>query len=246
MLTKPKHGTPETRTFASASLRADTSKFQLSGIAASYNTLSANLGGFREKIAPGAFSRSLKGGADVRCLFNHQSDKILGRTKSGTLVLSDSREGLRYTCQLDRTNSDHANIFSAVKRGDITQNSFAFTVPAGGDTWEDSDGTDGVFAIRTLRDVDLLDVSPCTYPAYPQGTQLDARKRNVQRPAHLKLPKFEDELRRQRLARANAAVAEDRRALAAADAASKAEAIRQREEDAVWKKRMRALAGIYN
>ena len=176
MITKPKHGALETRTTIAGSLRANESTFSIAGIAASYNTLSENLGGYKEKIAPGAFTRSLRAGADVRCLLNHQPDKILGRTKAGTLVLTDSDQGLRYTCQLDRSNTDHVNVYSAIKRGDISQCSFAFLVPAGGDTWDDSDGSDSAFmAIRTLRDVTLMDVSPVTYPAYPEGTAVSAR-----------------------------------------------------------------------
>jgi uncharacterized protein len=177
-MNKPQHGTIENRTALAGSIRTDDSKFQLSGIAAAYNSLSQNLGGFKEKIAPGAFSRSLREKADVKALFNHDPSKILGRTKSGTLVLSDSPEGLRWVCQLDRTNSDHVNVYSAVKRGDLSECSFAFTVPAGGDQWDDSDGSDpAVHAIRTLRDVNLMDVSCVAYPAYAQGTAVGARAR---------------------------------------------------------------------
>jgi uncharacterized protein len=174
-MTKPQKGALETRTALAGSIRTNESKFQISGIAAAYNSLSQNLGGYREKISPGAFSRSLRVGADVKCLVNHDPSQLLGRTKSGTLVLSDSPEGLRFTVQLDRTNTDHVNTYAAIKRGDMDQCSFAFTVPAGGDTWDDSDGSDPkVMAIRTLRDVDLMDVSAVTYPAY-EGTSVGAR-----------------------------------------------------------------------
>ncbi len=175
-MNKPQHGTVENRTALAGSIRADESKFQISGIAASYNKLSQNLGGYMEKIAPGAFTRSLKTGADVRALFNHDPSKILGRTKSGTLVLIDDDLGLKFTCQLDRGNTDHVNIYAAIKRGDISECSFAFTVPENGDSWENSDGTDPkCMAIRTLRDVDLMDVSAVAYPAYAQGTAVGAR-----------------------------------------------------------------------
>ena len=175
--TKPTNGSIETRLILAGSLRADDSKFQLTGVAASYNSLSQNLGGFKEKIAPGAFSRSLREKADVKCLVNHSPNLILGRTKSGTLVLSDSPQGLRFVCQLDRTNTDHCNTYAAVKRGDLSECSFAFTVPPGGDQWDDSDGTDpAVHAIRTLKDVNLLDVSAVAYPAYANAaTSVSAR-----------------------------------------------------------------------
>jgi uncharacterized protein len=176
MLTKPKHGVPEQRTTVGASLRANDAKFQISGIAAAYNTLSANLGGFKEKIAPGAFSRSLRTGADVKCLFNHDASRICGRVGNGTLVLSDSPEGLRFVCQLDKANPEHASYFASISRRDVIACSFAFTIPDSScETWEPADGTDGVYGIRTLLDVDLLDASFVVYPAYPQGTQVDAR-----------------------------------------------------------------------
>jgi Escherichia/Staphylococcus phage prohead protease len=208
MLTKPKHGAPETRTTVSANLRADDAKFQISGIAASYNTLSANLGGFKEKIAPGAFSRSLRTGADCKCLFNHDASKICGRVGNGTLVLSDSPEGLRFVCQLDRANPEHAAYYASIKRRDIVSCSFAFTVPDSScESWQDADGTDNVFAIRTLLDVDLLDASFVTYPAYPVGTSVDARAAAVAADRHA------DEIRRRRVAIVGQLVDEDRRAM---------------------------------
>jgi HK97 family phage prohead protease len=210
MLTKPQNGAPEQRIHASASLRADDAKFQISGIAAAYNSLSANLGGFKEKIAPGAFSRSLRTGADVKCLFNHDASTICGRTGAGTLVLSDSTEGLRFVCQLDRTNSDHVNYYASIKRRDIVSCSFAFQVPDSAcESWQEADGADGVYGIRTLLDVDLLDVSFVTYPAYPQGTQVDARA------ASIAADKRADEIRRKRVAIVGQLVAEDKRAMSA-------------------------------
>jgi HK97 family phage prohead protease len=175
-MNKPQHGTIEQRTALAGSIRADDSKFQIIGIAAAYNVLSQNLGGFKERIMPGAFSRSLREGADVKCLFNHDPSKILGRTKSKTLLLADSLEGLRFACQLDRGNTDHVNVYAAIKRGDLSECSFAFTVPDNGDSWAESDlGDPQVHAIRTLRDVDCVDVSVVAYPAYAQGTQVGAR-----------------------------------------------------------------------
>lgn len=230
MITKPKPGAPEQRATISASLRADESKFQISGIAAAYNVLSANLGGFREKIAPGAFSRSLRTNANVVCLFNHAADNICGRTKSGTLVLSDSPEGLRFTCQLDRTNSDHVNWYAAISRRDVDSCSFAFCVPAGGDSWQDADGTDGIFAIRTLLDVDLMDVSFVVYPAYPQGTSVDARQLAL----NATLEQANDEWRRRRVAIVGQLVEEDRRAaLTPADVSSMEDWVSMRLEDAL-------------
>jgi HK97 family phage prohead protease len=160
----------------STELRTSGDEFALVGYAARHNVLSHNLGGFREIIRPGAFTRSLKEKADVKCLLNHAPDNILGRTKSGTLTLGQDDHGLHFRCQLDRTNSDHQNIHSACLRGDIDECSFAFTVAKGGQDWADGKDPDTGedCLMRSLTNVDLLDVSCVTYPAYP-STSVAAR-----------------------------------------------------------------------
>src|SRR5258708_39469830 len=126
------------RTFTE--LRTDGQEFCLSGYAATFNSWSKNLGGFREQIAPGTFTRSIQQKADVKALFNHDENTILGRTKSRTLTLSTDDRGLRFHCQLDKDSQAHRDLYSSVKRGDIDECSFSFTVPAGGDSW--TEGTD--------------------------------------------------------------------------------------------------------
>lgn len=159
-----------------AELRTTGDEMALVGRAASFNSLSKDLGGFREKIAPSAFSRSLRAGADVKFLVNHDPNHILGRTKSGTLQLSADSDGLNFRCHLNKDSQYHRDIYAAVKRGDLTECSFAFTVPKGGDSW--ADGTDpdsgARCAFRTLTDVDLVDASLVTYPAYNE-TNASAR-----------------------------------------------------------------------
>ncbi|MGO8810998.1 MAG: HK97 family phage prohead protease [Candidatus Sulfotelmatobacter sp.] len=159
-----------------ASVRAVQNKnFRLAGTAASYNVLSHNLGGFRERIAPGAFTRSLKSGEDVVCNFNHSADVVLGRTKNDTLRLADTSHGLQFTCQLNPNSQQHRDLYHAVNRGDIDECSFQFTVPDGGDDWDTDTDDNGVrFSRRTLRDVTLRDVSVVTHPAYP-STNVGAR-----------------------------------------------------------------------
>jgi uncharacterized protein len=161
---------------------ASSNEFALEGYAALYNSLSKNLGqgkkNFREKIAPGTFQRSLTSGADVKALFNHAPDNILGRTKSGTLKLSDDSHGLKFRCDLNQKSQAHRDLYESVKRGDIDECSFAFTVARGGDDWMDDgcedDDSGETCALRTLKDVDLIDVSVVTYPAYA-GTEAGAR-----------------------------------------------------------------------
>jgi len=146
--------------------------WEVSGIAASYNTRSGDLGGFVEQIAPGAFKRSLDSGADVKCTQNHSPDLLMGRTKNGTLRLQDSPQGLRFVCKLSPEISTHANLRAMIMRGDLDSCSFAFVVPPDGDSWQEENGGK---LLRTLRNVDLQDISIVTDPAYPTGTQASAR-----------------------------------------------------------------------
>ena len=133
---------------------------KLIGHAAIFNKLSDDLGGFKERIAPGAFADSL--GNDVRALFNHNPDLILGRTKAGTLALEEDKRGLRV--EIDPPDTQVArDLMESVKRGDISQMSFGFFT-LDDDFERKRDGT----IIRTLKKVDLFDVSPVTFPAYPQ------------------------------------------------------------------------------
>jgi len=156
----------ERRYFKAAEVRVSPSG-GISGFAAVYNQLSEDLGGFRERILPGAFSRCLESGPDVRCLFNHNPELLLGRTKSGTLRLSEESAGLYFDCDLPDTQAGR-DVRASIKRGDIDQCSFSFSVI--GQNWSEG-GT-----IRELTDVDLFDVSPVTFPAYPQ-TSVSARQR---------------------------------------------------------------------
>src|SRR5208282_2863603 len=152
----------------------------LDGYAARFNSPSKDLGGFRETIAPGAFKRALAEKSDVRALFNHRADKVLGRTASGTLLLSEDDNGLHFRCQLDPNQQMHRDLYSAVKRGDISEMSFAFT-PNGpdGEDWQNvQDERGNWFISRTLKDVNLFDTSVVTHPAY-DNTSVQARAAEV-------------------------------------------------------------------
>ncbi|NUR00422.1 MAG: HK97 family phage prohead protease [Streptomyces sp.] len=129
------------------------------GYAAKYGTRSHDLGGFKETIRSGAFTRALGEGQDVRALINHDAGLILGRTVSGTLKLSEDTTGLHY--EVDAPDTSYArDLAESMRRGDVTQSSFAFRVRE--DDWQ----KEGRSRLRTLIDLDLLDVSPVTYPAY--------------------------------------------------------------------------------
>jgi HK97 family phage prohead protease len=112
-----------------------------------------------ERISRGAFDRALSEQHDVRALFNHNSDMLLGRSKSGTLRLSVDDFGLRYDITLADTQAGR-DVATSIDRGDITGSSFAF-IPRKV-SWIEEDER----VIREIGDVDLYDVGPVTYPAY--------------------------------------------------------------------------------
>ena len=148
--------------------KGDDSKPQIAGYAAVFNT-PTDLGWMREKIAPGAFTKAIADKQDVKCLFNHDPNKVLGRTKSGTLELKEDNTGLHYTCDINPKTSIGPEVHAHVMRGDIDQCSFGFIVREE-DVAYDDDG----MATRTIKRADLFDVSPVTYPAYPT-TSVEAR-----------------------------------------------------------------------
>lgn len=139
----------------------------IEGYAAVYGVESDNLGGFVEIIEPGFFSEVLSD--DVRSLWNHNDDLVLGRTKSGTLTIEDTNTGL-HTVTTPPDNTWGRDALVSMRRGDVDQMSFSFTVRDDGDSWERR--ADGVM-VRTLLPggaAGLYDISPVTYPAYPQAS----------------------------------------------------------------------------
>lgn len=134
------------------------------GYAAVFETESGDLGGFREKIRRGAFAKTLLNGADVRSLWNHDPNYVLGRTKSGTLKVYEDIHGLRIE-DIPPDTQWARDLVVSIKRGDVDQMSFAFSVIR--DEWEQRSND---VPMRTLLEVELYDVSPVTYPAYPQTT----------------------------------------------------------------------------
>ena len=141
---------------------------KIEGYAAVFNSDSEDMG-FIERIKGGAFNGALKI-SDARALFNHDPNYILGRQSNGTLTLTEDKKGLHMSVQPPDTQLVRDMILTPIERGDITQQSFGFTVES--DSWS---GLDTDKPTRTIEKVrELYDVSPVTFPAY-QDTQVALR-----------------------------------------------------------------------
>lgn len=140
---------------------------KIAGYAAVFNQRSDLLGGFFvEVIDPGAFSDVL--GQDVRGLFNHDPNYLLGRTVSSTLRLSVDERGLAYEIDTPNTQTIRDLVVEPIKRGDMTGSSFAMRVAPGGDTWHEEPG--GVVVRTIYKIAELRDVGPVSFPAYPDSS----------------------------------------------------------------------------
>lgn len=124
--------------------------------------------GMTESVAPGAFSNSLAGG-DIRALTNHDTTLVLGRTKAHTLELREDERGLWGDITINPNDGDAVNTWERVKRGDVDQCSFGFEIVA-----EETDFRDDGSVHWTIREVNLFEVSVCTFPAY-EATSISAR-----------------------------------------------------------------------
>lgn len=150
----------ERRVYPLHELRIDSGpkKPELVGHAAVFDSYSEEMWGFREIIKAGAFAETIETD-DVRALFNHDANYVLGRNKAGTLSLSEDDRGLRVRIKPPDTQWSN-DLLKSIERGDITQMSFAFR--SLDEKWEKEDGED----VRVLERVQLFDVSPVTFPAY--------------------------------------------------------------------------------
>ncbi len=154
----------ERRTFAEFRAKGR----RLEGYAAKFGN-EARIGPFVETIASGAFAASLASGADILALADHDAKAVLGRTRSGSLKLSEDETGLAFELDLPATRTAD-DLLALAERGDLGGMSFAFTVPKGGDIWKGQR--------RELRSVNLHEISVVSaWPAYPD-TEVTARSRS--------------------------------------------------------------------
>lgn len=152
---------------------ADDGTVTLFGYAAVFGSLSEPIAGmFRERIVASAFKRTLKEDGDVFALWQHDSSMPLARKSKGTLRMSEDTRGLSVEIDIPDTTYGR-DAAEAVRSGLVDKMSFGFSVPAGGARMLDERSEDG-YPIRELMDIELYEVSPVTFPAYPD-TSLSAR-----------------------------------------------------------------------
>jgi HK97 family phage prohead protease len=147
--------------------REDDGKLFIEGYFAVFNSNYEIAPGMSESIAPGAFDNTLSG--DIRALINHDTTLVLGRTKARTLELRTDAHGLWGKIEINPKDLDAMNLYERVKRGDVDQCSFGFDILS-----EETDFRDDGSVHWTITEVELFEVSPCTFPAYEE-TNISAR-----------------------------------------------------------------------
>jgi len=157
----------ETRSFTFKLEESDDRPSTLVGYAAVFNSESRDLGGFTEVVLPGAFTRSIEKGDDIKALFNHDYAHVIGRQKNNTLKMVEDEVGLRVEITPPNTTAGR-DLLEQVRAGYIDSMSFGFTVNS--QEWDFSDNK----RVRKLKDVTLFEVSVVSEPAY-QDTSLAVR-----------------------------------------------------------------------
>ena len=147
--------------------REDSEEMVIEGYFAVFNSNYEMWEGASESIAPGAFTSSI--GGDIRGLTNHDTTLVLGRTKAHTLELKEDTHGLWGHITINPKDSDAVNTYERVKRGDVDQCSIGFMIRS-----EETDFRDDGSIHWTITDVELFEVSVCTFPAYEE-TGVSAR-----------------------------------------------------------------------
>lgn len=151
--------------------REDSDGLKIEGYFAVFDSNYEMWDGASESIAPNAFDSSLAG--DVRALTNHDTTLVLGRTIANTLELKTDSHGLWGSVKINPNDSDAMNTYARVQRGDVSQCSIGFMIRS-----EETDLKDDGSIHWTITDVDLFEVSVCTFPAYEE-TSVNARHRDL-------------------------------------------------------------------
>lgn len=153
--------------------REDGEDLYIEGYFAVFNSVYELWPGATESIAPGAFDESVSN--DVRALYNHNTDIVLGRTSAGTMELRQDSHGLWGRVRLNRADTDAMNAYARIARKDITGCSFGFDIAAQETEYRE----DGTVHWTITKVSPLYEISPCTFPAY-QETTVSARKKDLE------------------------------------------------------------------
>lgn len=151
--------------------REDSGELSIEGYFAVFNSNYEIWEGASESIAPGAFDSSISG--DIRALTNHDTTLVLGRTKANTLELKTDSHGLWGRVRINPNDSEAMNTYERVKRGDVDQCSIGFLIRS-----QETDFKEDGSIHWTITDVELFEVSVCTFPAYEE-TSVSARRKDA-------------------------------------------------------------------
>ena len=165
--------------------REDSGEKRIEGYFAVFNSTYELGPGMSESIAPGAFSNTLD--ADIRALVDHETMYVLGRNKAGTLELREDDKGLWGSILLNPNDQDAMNAYARVSRGDVNQCSIGFNIRS-----EETDFRDDGSIHWTITDIELAEVSVCTFPAYSE-TSVEARKQEKEQIEKRQFEKWREE-----------------------------------------------------
>ena len=138
----------------------DTEEKVISGYINKFNTRSQYMG-FYEEVAKGAFDKTLADGHNIYAMYNHNSDMILGSTRSGSLKLNTDNIGLHFELRINPNISYASDIAELVKSGDLEGCSFGFWVTD--DEWT---YTEDKIDLRIIKELELIEVTITPFPAY--------------------------------------------------------------------------------
>ena len=165
--------------------REDSGEKRIEGYFAVFNSTYELGPDMSESIAPGAFSNTLD--ADIRALVDHETMYVLGRNKAGTLELREDDKGLWGSILLNPNDQDAMNAYARVSRGDVNQCSIGFNIRS-----EETDFRDDGSIHWTITDIELAEVSGCTFPAYSETSE-EARKQEKEQIEKRQFEKWSEE-----------------------------------------------------
>lgn len=175
-----------------AKIREDGGKRYLEGYFAVFGEPYKVFDGWIETIERGAFARYLASGEDVKVLWNHDSNIVLGSTSNGTAALREDETGLWGSVEINEKDQEAVNAYARISRGDVDGCSFGFDISRQEEWWDD----DGVYHTKITEVDPLYEVSPCTFPAY-KATSILARAAEGLEAAREKYKEAQDQKRNQ-------------------------------------------------